>query len=1220
MLRTLTVHFLLLLTFSLIFSPSPAQTAGKEGGKKEKKYPSLLWEISGNGLDKPSYLFGTMHVSNKLVFHLNDSFYQAIRNVETVALELDPKRWQNEQADLNERKWNCNSFSSNQANKYINRETFNIADYLDELKLALRTEPDAINSLLYRSSKAKEDFEEDTFLDLYIYQTGMKLGKHTTGVEDFFEADKASLEAYIAMTKEKKKKKELSPEFLRTYTDKIQDAYRKGDLDELISLDLQAEQSEAYREVFINQRNLKQAKSIDSILKSSSLFVGVGAAHLPGPKGVIEILRSMGFTLRPVMMNNQNATFGDRTDQAKVPVHFSLQQSGDGMYSVLVPGDLLDLRQNSFFEKLDRKQYADMANGAYYMVTRIQTYAPFLGQRTVDVLNKTDSFLYENIPGKIISRERIRNGVYEGIDVRSRTRRGDLQRSAIFFTPAEIIIFKMSGKGEYISGEEAETFFNSISLASPASYPGEFFTSPKSGFAWKFPSAPHIYHKTSSRPDRWEYSSMDSTNGDAWLVLYADVFNDGFVDPDSFTIWLAEKSLEYKLDFETRTAKAQTTLNGHPAILYNYRTKDGDYLSAGIYVKGSAVFLALAKSNDSMRAARAVEEFRLNPPEYQNPEHYIDTTLNFEVNMYQPPKLDLDLRDVFEKLRESAPDNETEYWKNSRYASLQDKETGETVLVQSRELPAYYYLPENQKSWTTEIDELKSRSEGFIYGTPEYTFADSAESISFRIADTGSYRLIYKKIILAKDHYYSLSAMGDTMRGLSPYSAAIFNSFKPYGPPGRDLHKNMIGKYFEDFFSSDTLVAFKARKIVSNVKYYQEDVPKIVQAINRLSTVDNEYYSLKAKLVVELGYIKDSGNSVVPALMEIYRATEDTSLFQNEVVNALGRQVTAASYKALKDLLINEPPVFTSNFQYGNLFRMIDDSLALAAGFIPDILALTAVTDYKQPIFNLIEKLADSGYIKKKKYKRLVNGMLADAMVAYRKIKVKAEEKNLKEREKRDDDVTESITYSYSDNVTNNFSQMISLLVPFYSTEIKVQMFFDKLLATEDNELRLTAIRQMLKAKLTVPPAVIHDIAEDPIYRFRLYDLLSANKKTSDFPGSYMDEVALGRSAIFYWGNFDKLDSIEYLGKRRVQLKDETGWLLLYKYRFRSVAQWRIAALGLQSGDTSTMRIKRDQSWISRETLETNMPLDAQLDEFISKMIARSWPGGRIFYQSNYYY
>ena len=61
---------------------------------KEKKYPSLLWEITGNGGKKPSYLIGTMHVSSKLAFNLPDSFYIAIRKAQVVALETNPETWQ----------------------------------------------------------------------------------------------------------------------------------------------------------------------------------------------------------------------------------------------------------------------------------------------------------------------------------------------------------------------------------------------------------------------------------------------------------------------------------------------------------------------------------------------------------------------------------------------------------------------------------------------------------------------------------------------------------------------------------------------------------------------------------------------------------------------------------------------------------------------------------------------------------------------------------------------------------------------------------------------------------------------------------------------------------------------------------------------------------------------------------------------------------------------
>ena len=141
-------------------------TVSVSAQKKAAKYPSLFWEITGNGLAKPSYLFGTMHVSSKLVFHLSDSFYLALKSVDAVALELNPDTWQGEMVTMNNIKQNYADFAGTPRSSYLTQYSFRIDAYDDELKAAMSSEPTIVNSLLYRSYKAKEDFEEDTFLDL----------------------------------------------------------------------------------------------------------------------------------------------------------------------------------------------------------------------------------------------------------------------------------------------------------------------------------------------------------------------------------------------------------------------------------------------------------------------------------------------------------------------------------------------------------------------------------------------------------------------------------------------------------------------------------------------------------------------------------------------------------------------------------------------------------------------------------------------------------------------------------------------------------------------------------------------------------------------------------------------------------------------------------------------------------------------------------------------
>ncbi len=309
--------------------------------KTDKKYPALLWEISGNGLKKPSYLFGTMHVSSKLVFHLSDSFYLDIKNADVVALELDPQLWQDQMFRFESMESNLRFYTQGAPNNFINEKSFQLEKYDERLKSAFGDEPTVINGLLYRTYRSRADFEEDTYLDLYIYQTGRKLGKQATGVENFFQTERLVMEAAQDMMKDKKKKApDTDGQSATEIERKTQEAYRQGDLDLLDSLEKMMEPSEAYMEKFLYRRNEIQAASIDSIVQHHSLFVGVGAAHLPGKRGVIELLRKKGYTLRPVVMPDHDAIRRDDIDKIKVPVSFSPFTSEDGDFSVQLPGKL----------------------------------------------------------------------------------------------------------------------------------------------------------------------------------------------------------------------------------------------------------------------------------------------------------------------------------------------------------------------------------------------------------------------------------------------------------------------------------------------------------------------------------------------------------------------------------------------------------------------------------------------------------------------------------------------------------------------------------------------------------------------------------------------------------------------------------------------------------------------------------------------------------------
>ena len=77
------------LTLSLLF-----YAALNAQNTPPKPYQGLLWEISGKGTTHPSYLYGTMHIPEKLAYNLSDSFFVALRACDLVSLETNHDVWQ----------------------------------------------------------------------------------------------------------------------------------------------------------------------------------------------------------------------------------------------------------------------------------------------------------------------------------------------------------------------------------------------------------------------------------------------------------------------------------------------------------------------------------------------------------------------------------------------------------------------------------------------------------------------------------------------------------------------------------------------------------------------------------------------------------------------------------------------------------------------------------------------------------------------------------------------------------------------------------------------------------------------------------------------------------------------------------------------------------------------------------------------------------------------
>jgi uncharacterized protein YbaP (TraB family) len=440
------MRFFLALAITFIITGSFAQ---------EKN--SLLWEISGNGLEQSSYLYGTMHVSKKIAFRLDDVFYEALEKSDIVALESDPDTWLDDEDSLD-------NSGYGQGTTFA-AKGFYIYPFLvknpkkEDIAAYLAFEDRLINTILYRSDGFSGNFEEETYLDMFIYQAGKKSNKPIVALEDIEESSalvgKANLNALKAKPDEWLQKTIQQQDPLTL----MQDAYRERNINFIDSIN-QGVYTRHYLKNMLYIRNNQMVQRLDSIMKKGKVFTGIGAAHLPGINGVIALLRSKGYVVRPLTskISSVGRRIKERLEKQVKVNTYTKTQPDDGFFSLLLPSKLYPISE------MTNTTYIapDLANGSYFMVNRIPTNT-FLKKDALFTIEDIDRFLFENIPGTISEKTGLYKDEYYGLDVKNELKNGDRQRYQIYITPLEIIIFKMGGQGNYVT-QYSDTIFNSINF------------------------------------------------------------------------------------------------------------------------------------------------------------------------------------------------------------------------------------------------------------------------------------------------------------------------------------------------------------------------------------------------------------------------------------------------------------------------------------------------------------------------------------------------------------------------------------------------------------------------------------------------------------------------------------------------------------------------------------------------------------------------------------
>jgi len=264
---------------------------------------ALLWKVTGNGLKKPSYIFGTYHfLSNgfvdtmqavKKAYAASDAVVGELNmdsNIQTPMLEASTLKGSTLQKELPDTLYTTVS-------KWFKEEAgFDIAQLNQVSPFAVMIFAMAITQQKYFPTKPGE-----VQLDTYFQQSAKKDGKKVLGLETIQMQINATFgqmtpQRQVTLLSELFKEKDGLKQMIGI----MNTAYTSENLGALQQLMYGSSYKPEELKALLDDRNNYWMQQLPGLMDKQSLFVAVGALHLVGKSGLVNQLKEKGYTVTPV--------------------------------------------------------------------------------------------------------------------------------------------------------------------------------------------------------------------------------------------------------------------------------------------------------------------------------------------------------------------------------------------------------------------------------------------------------------------------------------------------------------------------------------------------------------------------------------------------------------------------------------------------------------------------------------------------------------------------------------------------------------------------------------------------------------------------------------------------------------------------------------------------------------------------------------------------------
>lgn len=283
---------------------SRAETTTQKGGAFTK---GLLWKIAAPGSPSnagaPSYLFGTMHSDDPRIATVPMKVHQALTASESFCMEMV--------ADMTAMMTMSKSmlFTNGKTLQAVIGEQ--LFEQLTPLMMKRGIPAQALSMFkpwaVFLTLSVPPQ-KTGMFLDLVLYESAKQQNKPVCGLETAEEQvsvfERTLLEDQVLLLQQIVK----DPAALDQQLEQLTEKYLARDIAGLVALSQEFDtatpqeqkSAEAFLRRVIDDRNVRMVERMLPRLKQGAAFIAVGALHLPGEKGILQLLTEQGYTVSVV--------------------------------------------------------------------------------------------------------------------------------------------------------------------------------------------------------------------------------------------------------------------------------------------------------------------------------------------------------------------------------------------------------------------------------------------------------------------------------------------------------------------------------------------------------------------------------------------------------------------------------------------------------------------------------------------------------------------------------------------------------------------------------------------------------------------------------------------------------------------------------------------------------------------------------------------------------